>query len=496
MKVLECKNLSKSFGATTALLNASLGVSAGEVRAVLGGNGSGKSTLAKILGGSVKLTSGEIYLNEKLTNITSPSFAKKHGIVVTSQELSLISNLSVEQNLTICSIPRKCGIFVDRKRIHREAVEILAKVGIEDYVNTEIDDLAPNQQYLVEFAKALLQKPKILIIDEVTSALYREDVAIVRDIIKGQKENGCAVIFISHRMSEISAICDSVSVLRNGEMLGTFGVDEKKENELLTLMTGREIVDVENAETGKQQDPNQTPLLCAHELNLEGFDTKIDFRVMKNEIIGVAGLQGHGQSSLVRSLFAINKPVSLQIKGVEQSISSPSVAVKAGLTFISGDRQKEGTFSNRSIMDNLSAIVDIVLKRRNVNKESILSTYRVVMDDSKQPISALSGGNQQKVVFGRLTAAEPLVILADDPTKGIDVNAKRDVYRFLRDLANSGSGVVFVSSDDEELVELTRSYEYSKVIVMYKGRIVRELVGQDITAENIASYSIPKQVEL
>jgi ABC-type sugar transport system ATPase subunit len=261
-------------------------------------------------------------------------------------------------------------------------------------------------------------------------------------------------------------------------------------------MTGREIVDVETAEVGKQQDPNQTPLLLARGVSLEGFDSKIDFSVMKSEIIGVAGLQGHGQSSLVRSLFAINQPVTLQIEGSEQFISSPRSAVKAGLTFISGDRQKEGTFSNRSVMDNLSAIVDIVLKKRDVNKEEILSTYNVVMDDSKQLISDLSGGNQQKVVFGRLTAAEPLVILADDPTKGIDVNAKRDVYRFLRELAISGSGIVFVSSDDEELVELTRSYEYSKIIVMYKGRIVRKLSGFDITAENIASYSIPKQVEL
>lgn len=240
MSSLVCKGLSKSFGAVRALQNVCLAVQSGETRAILGGNGSGKSTLAKILGGTVFADAGEIVFDGRPLAISSPVFAKRTGIIVTSQELSMMSNLSVEENLLLCGIPRR-GIFTDRRRMRREAMATLERVGLERYAQRGIATLAPNQLYLLELAKALSQKPKILVIDEITSALYREDVALVKDAVAGLKAAGCGTLFISHRMSEIFDICDTVTVLRNGENAGDRSLAEADEDGLLTMMSGQDV---------------------------------------------------------------------------------------------------------------------------------------------------------------------------------------------------------------------------------------------------------------
>lgn len=493
MARIECKNIHKSFGSIIALKGVSIEVEPGEVRALFGGNGSGKSTLAKIIGGFVKQTAGELLMNGQNVFFDSPAKAKRNHVIITAQELSLIPNLSVSQNLALCSMPIKSGM-IDKKELRKMAVEALKQVHLEEAIDKQVGELSLNQKYMVEFAKALVQKPTILVLDEITSALYREEVSIVTELIQQLKKDGCCVIFVTHRMPEIYAICDTITVLRNGSEVGTYRVADKTKNELLSLMTGRSITDVDVVET-EHNTRNRKIMLSAKNMKLLSKDISVDIDIHEGEIVGVAGLQGNGQSELVRALFATSKPITVELDGHLCRIKNPRSAVKKGIAFISGERELEGTFGNRSIMENVSAISDLVLNSKigNSQKMDILQQYNIVMDSTKQQVQTLSGGNQQKVVMARWTAAAPKLILADDPTKGIDVNARRDVHNLLKSLVKNGSSVVFVSSDDEELVELTRAVPFSRIIVIYDGMIVNTLYGGDITTENIAAYAMPKE---
>jgi ABC-type sugar transport system ATPase subunit len=494
MIALRCKELAKSYGAVQALRNITFSLKKGEVMGILGGNGSGKSTLTKILGGAVTPSAGEIELYGEVCKLLSPAKSKKKGIIITSQELSLFTNLSVEENLLLCNLPTVSSLFVNKKELKRRARAVLEKIDMVDLLDKKVSELPANQQYLIELAKALVQQPNILLIDEITSALYREEVEIVKKVVRELKQEGCSVLFISHRMPEIYSMCDSVTVIRNGETIGTFGLKEKTENELLSLMSGREISDMEMSSslTSFHTQQKEETLLSVPSITLAKFRTEFNLDIKAGEIIGIAGLQGHGQSDLVRTLFGMMEPVSLQLEGKDYTFTKTRDAVQAGLAFVSGDREKEGVFPGRPVSENMSVVQEMVRKKNKVNEQEILQDYGVVLHTSKQPITTLSGGNQQKVVIGRWTASQPRVLLADDPTKGIDVQARRDVHRILRNLASEGSAVVMVSSDDEELVELTKPFPSSRILVMYEGRITRTLTGSEITTENIISAANPK----
>ncbi|MDR3212183.1 MAG: sugar ABC transporter ATP-binding protein [Planctomycetota bacterium] len=492
MSTLECQGLTKSFGAVQALQNVSFSIAAGEVRAIFGGNGSGKSTLAKILGGSVFADQGRIICAGQPVNVTSPVAAKNLGIIVTSQELSLLGNLTVEENLQLCDLPRRV-LFTDRQRIHQEAMLVLERFHLEKFARSPVASLAPNQQYLLEFAKALIQKPKILVIDEITSALYREDVAQVKAVINELKAGGCCQLFISHRLNELYDICESITILRNGELVETAPLAGISEDHLLSQVSGQDVTKVilRSRQTTRLDNSDKT-FLKVRDLALPGFTDSVSLDIAQGEIIGVAGLQGNGQSGLVRSLFALEGPIGMECDGASLKLSNPSQAVHHGFAFVSGDREREGTFSIRSLLENTGAVTDLVLGKKNRHKEESLRQYRVAMRSARQPIRTLSGGNQQKVVLARWTTTDPRLFLADDPTKGIDVTARREVHSFMHELARRGTSVVFVSSDSEELVDLTRTYSNSRVIIMYKGQIIQTLKGAAISAENIAYHEVPK----
>ncbi|WP_083517111.1 sugar ABC transporter ATP-binding protein [Alicyclobacillus shizuokensis] len=492
MNALECRRIQKSFGSVNALCDASLSVRPGEIRAILGGNGSGKSTLAKILGGVVRPNQGEIKLFDKTCSIRSPRHSKRLGIVITSQELSLFTNHTVETNLLMCDIPRSIGVFTNRARVKHVGRQVMDELNLSHLIGKTVAELAANEQYMVEFAKALIQKPKILIVDEITSALYREEVELVKQMLFRLKENGTAVLFISHRMAEIYSICDSVTIMRNGETVATVGIQEKNENELLSMMSGRDVTDVIHSHTGSVATADGPPLLMAPQLRLSRFGTQFDFRVQPGEFVGIAGLQGHGQSDLVRTLFGMRGSVHLKLEGQDLHVSSPRKAVAARMAFISGDREKEGVFSVRSLSENLAAVKELVMGQTGLAADAVLREQGVKFASAKQPIRTLSGGNQQKVVIGRWLVTNPKILLADDPTKGIDVQARLDVHHMLCRLIEKGSSVVFVSSDDEELVQLAHMAPSARILVMYEGKIVRVLTGLDITTENIISASVPR----
>lgn len=493
--ILECKKISKTFGANPALKDVDLIVESGEIRALLGGNGSGKSTMSKIIGGALNATSGTMEIDGKPYLPKSAIDAKKRSIVFTSQELSLFDNLTVEENLMLCGFALNHTIRVKKKELMKEARDFLDCYGLLHLADKKISSLAANEQYLVEFMKAIIQKPDILIIDEITSALYREDVKIVRQVMDKLKKEGKIVLFISHRMPEIMEMCDAVTVLRNGAIVGSFLTREVTKAQLVSKMTGRDIaaegIQKQNQRILPENGQEPDMLLRVKEMELPQFGTYIDLDIRKGEIIGVAGLQGHGQADLVRQLFGLSRQVKpeVELMGEKVKIHSPSSAIWKGLSFISGDRGIEGTFAERTIEENVQAVPELILKKR-ADTEEVLKKYKVKYGGRKDLITSLSGGNQQKVVIARWLSVNPKLLLADDPTKGIDVQARSDVHKIMTGMARDGSAVLMVSSDDEELVNLTRMADYSRVIVMYEGRIVKTLCGSEITVENIAAASV------
>ena len=485
---ITCEKVSKKFGSVVALEEVDLSVSDGEIRALLGGNGSGKSTLVKILAGVVAPSSGNITVYGRPYTIRDPQDAKKAGVIMTSQELSLLDNLTVAENISLCTIPSKCGI-ADQKQMRKTAEEVLGLLGMSHLTNAFVGSLAPNEKYMVEYAKALAQKPKILLVDEITSALFKEDVAKIKASLHQLKAEGCSIIFISHRMGEILDICDSVTVMRNGRTVASMPVADCEEHTLLRLMTGREFG--ENAADHSQDEKHvHETVLSISGMHLPGFAHAIDLDVAEGEIVGIAGLQGHGQSEFVRKLFGMNKAVHITFHGKKIEYRTPQEAIRHGIAFISGDREKEGVFREQSIAENLNVVRRIVLRREANDTRKTLDGYGVVYDNPRQRLVQLSGGNQQKVVIGRWMSIEPKMLLADDPTKGIDVSARSDVHRMMTDLSAKGSVILMFSSDDTELVSLTKNAPLSSVIVMYEGEIVKRLRGADITEENISKASL------
>ena len=509
MKSIECKGIKKSFGGAKALQNVTLTLGSGEIRALFGGNGSGKSTLAKILGGVVYLDAGQILVDGRVVTINSPSDAEDLGIVITSQELSLFDNMSVEYNILFSILPKGKGLFLDRKSIVQKARDQLDRLGHLEIADARVSELPDNKKYIVEFAKALVQEPKLLIIDEITSALYSQEFEIVKNVIFELSKKGTLIIFISHRMNEIYQICQSVTVLRNGESIRTDPLNAINKEELLNLMTGKEevnngggvhgenfldasVIHDELDKTSRPKKHTTPPLLSFKGLLLPSFDKTVELETYPGEFVGISGLQGQGQSEFLRSLFGLVNPAVVSIDGKEVLLSSPLDAIKNGVGFISGNRQIEGVFSERSVQENLDTIHNYVLGRGSTDYNGIIDDYRIVVNDLRQPVSSLSGGNQQKVVIGRWVSIKPKILLADDPNKGVDVQARRDVHNILKDLVNSGSTVLMVSSDDEELADTARLIPNTRVIIMYNGSIIKTLREKEVTVENIISFSLSK----
>jgi ABC-type sugar transport system ATPase subunit len=343
---LRCENISKTFGGVVALNDVSLSVKEGEVRALLGGNGSGKSTLAKIIGGTYFPTEGKVLFGDEDHTRTTPSKSKQKGVIITSQELSLFTNLTVAENLNITKMPTHRGPFKDNGQINENSLRVLRHIKMEDMLYKKVTELAPNQLYMLEFAKALLQDPKILVIDEITSALFRDDVVIVKEIIDELKARGVITLFISHRMGEIYSICDSVTIMRNGEVVGTFGMEEKNENELLAMMVGMDITEITRKAVTQKTSGNdiRENVLSLNKFLLKNFGTTIDLDIKQGEIIGIAGLQGHGQSDLTRSIFGLYGEADIELNDKPKKILSPVDAVREGIAFISGDRVQEVFF--------------------------------------------------------------------------------------------------------------------------------------------------------
>ena len=487
---------SKRYGGVTALEKAELTVSAGRIHAILGENGAGKSTLIKIMSGVIAPDEGLMIMDGREVSFASPSAANHAGIACIFQELSLIPELSVADNIVISDPPRRFGV-IDRKAQRRIAEEALARAGAADiHPRALVKDLPLSRQQMVEIAKALARRPRILILDEATSALTAADVAKVFTVLKRLKSEGLGLLFISHRMHEIAELADECTVFRNGKNVATYTAGTRTDDEVVEMMIGREYHQVfpPKPERALSEKP---PVLEVRNLSWAQRLNDISFGVGAAEVVGLGGLDGQGQRALLLALFGVLRGLSGQIliDGRQVTIASPAAAKAegVGMALIPEDRKTEGLMLPMTVRDNLSfASLDLVSKNGVIDN----AAEQVLIDDmirllairtagTEIPVGSLSGGNQQKVVIAKWLMRQPRIILLNDPTRGIDVGTKQELYQLLRKLADGGAAILFYSTDYDELIGCC-----DRVLVLYDGAIKRELVGAEITEHALIASAL------
>ncbi len=495
--VVELCGVSRYFGGITALKDIHFACSAGSIHGILGENGAGKSTLIKILSGVLQPSEGEVRLNGETVEYRSPSEAVKNGIACVFQELSLIPDLSVADNIFIDNPPKRFGM-IDGRAQRRMAADLLKRINCEDvHPDTLIRDLSLSRRQMVEIAKALSKSPKVLILDEATSALTSQDVETVYRLLEELRRDGVACLFISHRMQEVDALCDRLSVFRNGQHIQTFDKGELNASEIVQLMIGREI----SAQYPPKPEPRQAQtILEVSDLRWENSLKGINLTVGVGEIVGLGGLDGQGHKELLLALFGVLKGVEGEVKlrGQVFKPSSPAKCREVGLSLIPEDRKTEGLMLGLSIRDNLllpnydsvsnGPIIDSARAESAVSQG--ISKLQIKTGDLSDAVNTLSGGNQQKVVIAKWLMLDPDIILLNDPTRGIDVGTKQEIFRLMRELADAGKSILFYSTDYAELIGCC-----DRVSILYDGRVVSELQGSELTEDAIVSASLNIQSE-
>lgn len=494
MAVLTASEIKKTFGGVVALKNANLSCEAGKITGLLGTNGSGKSTLSKIITGVFNKDSGTIMYEGKEIEYKNPHEAKMNGISMVFQNLSLIPDLNVWQNI-IFGMEEKKGVFLDNAKAISLSHEILDELMPGLDFNRKISCLNPGEQQVVEIAKAIAAKPKVLIFDEPTAALEKEEVQSLFKYMHKLAAEGVAMIFTSHRLWEVMEICDNVVVFRNGVNVGQldFEKDTRDVDAIVRMITG----EAEGVHITKEY--HQLPedvMLSVEDLNYGKYLKNIDLKLRKGEVLGIGGLAGQGQNELMHALagFYPEATGNVDIAGERIKPNRPGNAIRNGMLFVPGDRQREGIFSNNSIYYNM-IFPKLGLKKQpfftpsqkyRKESEEICNALSVRMSSIDQELYSLSGGNQQKIVVGKWLSFDINVLLLDDPAKGVDVAAKRDLYEFVMKMVKEKQmSVILYASDNDELISYC-----DRLLVMYEGRVVSELEGENIKDDNIVTCSM------
>jgi len=471
--ILEMENISKTFPGVKALNNIHFNLKRGEVHSLVGENGAGKSTLLKILAGAYKKDAGTIKLNGAKAEMTDPKQALDMGISVIYQEFNLIPNLSIAENIFIGRAPRKNSAFIDFTKLYKESELFLKKIGMKKSAKTLVSDLSVAEQQMVEIAKSLSFSSKIIVMDEPTSALTKSEKETLFKIIRELKEKNVSIIFISHIIEEVLEISDRVTVLRDGEYVNTLKASKTNPSEIVHMMVGRElkVLEVKNlTKKSKYED--------------------INFQLHEGEVLGFAGLVGSGKAHVMRGIFGIEPPDSgeIYIKGNKVKVNSLFETIKMKMGFVPEDRRKEGLILSRSVKDNI-----------NITKLPLINTYGFVKQKEEEKIAEeyckslnirtpnnkeitqnLSGGNQQKIVIAKWLAINPKILILDDPTRGIDVGAKNEIYSLINNLAKGKIGIVLISSELPEILNIS-----DRILVMREGKITGELLRKDASQEKI-----------
>lgn len=490
--ILEMQGVNKRFGNTQALKDMQLTIRAGEIHALMGENGAGKSTLMKILAGVYKPDSGTITIHGQETKIGNPIEARRLGISLIYQELSIAPNLTVAENVFMGSEPRKF-IFVDHHRMNEETNAILKKLGARFMGTTPASNLSIADQQQVEIARALTYHSQLLIMDEPTAALSDRETKELFKLIKQLRDQGLAIVYISHRMKEVYELADRVSVIRDGTFIKE--LDRVEPSEIISLMVGREMTDfyqksvVEGHEFGPE-------VLKVENVAGRSRVHPTSFSVYRGEILGISGLVGAGRTELARLLFGADKLTQgkIYINDKEVTIKSPRDAINAGIGYVPEDRKYQGLFLELSVLANnqmsvlnqrsrLGVLDHPMLKKRT---QEAIKALNIKVEHEHSIVGGLSGGNQQKVLLARWLEIRPKVLILDEPTRGVDIGAKLEIYKIIQNLADEGIAIICISSELPEIIGLS-----DRVLVMREGTIVGEIKeAKEITQENIMKLAV------
>jgi ribose transport system ATP-binding protein len=491
---VELKGIVKSFGGNAVLHGVDFELRKGEVHALMGGNGAGKSTLMKILEGVHAPDAGEVKVSGEPVEIRSPQEAQENGIAMIFQEFSLIPTLSVAQNIFLNSEPRGKGGLLDDRESRRRTCELFAEMGEDIDPDAIVGNLSTGYWQLTEIAKALSREAQILIMDEPTSSLSKTESEALFALIKKLQASGISIVYISHRMEEVFQIADRVTVLRNGQNVITDDVANLTLDEVIDHIVGQKMEAAFEWQE-REVERTETPLLEVKELSAAGRFRDVSFRLYPGEILGLAGLMGSGRTEIARALFGIDKVDSgeILVRGRRVSIRGVQDAMDAGISLIPEDRRLQGLVLDHSVKDNLLLPLLRRLQRGGVMDDrrgeqmvrSLVERLRVKVNSIFEPIWFLSGGNQQKVVIAKWLAAEPDVLVMDEPTAGVDIAAKSEILDIVRNLANSGKGVILISS---ELVELLAVSD--RILVLQEGTVKQVLDRREVGSEEELHHAV------
>lgn len=487
---ISMKGIFKSFGDVAVLKNVSLNVGAGEIHALVGENGAGKSTLMKILTGVYSRDAGEIMVNGRLADIRRIRDSEHLGIAIIHQELNMLPEMSLTDNLFLGHEIRNGAGILNVKAMQTQAKEALGRLGLDVDPAMKAKTLTVGQLQLVEIARALMRSAQLIVMDEPTSALTDREIERLFDAIRRLKAQGVSFVYISHRMEELFSLCDRVTVMRDGATIIEKPMAETSFEELVTLMVGRDI--------GERFPPRTSQLgeiiFRAEGLGQTGRFKDISFDVRSGEVLGFAGLMGSGRTEIMHALFGSTALTegALWLNGQPLAASSPKEAMASGLAFVTEDRKKEGLFLDFSVAYNLASANLKALSKRGVVDRARMKTYvseairsfRVKTASQEISIRHLSGGNQQKVILAKWLGRKPQVLILDEPTRGVDVGAKREIYEMIDQLAAQGMGIILVSSELPEILGLC-----DRAVVMREGRLMGILERQDFSQEKIMSLA-------
>lgn len=490
--LLEMNGICKSFPGVQALDHATLKVRPGTVHALVGENGAGKSTLMKCLFGIYSKDEGEVIIEGKPTHIANPYDALTKGIAMVHQELQPIMERSVAENIYCGRFPLKYGIFIDHKRMNENTERLLKEVKMDFDPKVKLSTLSVSQMQAIEIAKAVSANAKIIIMDEPTSSLTQNEVDNLFEIINSLRKKGISIIYISHKMDEILSISDDVTIMRDGQYIGTWEAKELTIDMIVTKMVGREL---KNFYPPKSNVPGDVVLEVKGLTSISEKSFKdVSFQLRKGEVLGIGGLVGAQRSELFEAVFGIRgiKKGTITYKGKELKIKRPHDAIKQGIALLTEDRRATGIFGVLSIAENISiASLDKYVNLGFLNERKVenlvqenIKKLSIKTPNSKTKIQSLSGGNQQKVIISRWLANAPDIFILDEPTRGIDVGAKYEIYTIIADLASQGKSIIMISSELPELIGMS-----DRVLVMCNGKVSGEVSKEEATQENIMSLA-------
>lgn len=493
-ELLRVERVNKAFPGVQALKDVSLAIGRGEVLALVGENGAGKSTLMNVLSGIHQKDSGKIFLEGREVTIHSPLHSQHLGLSIIHQELNLVPHFSVAENIFVGQEKRRGGIFLDRPRTLREAKTVLDRVGLAVDPAALVRTLSIAQRQMIEIAKALSRNAKLIVMDEPTSSISDREIERLFRIIRDLKAGGVSVIFISHKLEEVFAIADRIAVMRDGEMIGQMDSKECTPDSVIRMMVGREITDI----FPKTTTAGDGVVLEVRGLVLARQGQGLDFSLHRGEILGFSGLVGAGRSELLQAIFGIDafEKGEVLLEGKPVRIRSPKDAIRLGIGFVPEDRKLKGLMLGLAVRDNISiASLEKVSSRGVLNggaeKASVdgfIQALTIKTSGRDQLALHLSGGNQQKVVLAKWLAIRPKILIVDEPTRGVDVGAKKEIHAILDRLAGEGVAIVMISSELPEILGMS-----DRIIVMHEGQIRGELLRREATQERILTMALSRE---